>query len=144
VSGTLLAAFATPQARYTLTKADAGANLQDLAPRTFTSTTFAVGGTLQITVPEIGVLDIAHGGLLYSYPDYVAVGAKAHIQLGIFRFDGSLGGQLSTGPGTSRSTSAPRSACGASRSPAPAASASSAPRAWWPASTSGPYTPASG
>ncbi|MDQ2897959.1 MAG: hypothetical protein M3Y09_20395, partial [Actinomycetota bacterium] len=94
VSGTLLAAFATPQARYTLTRADAGANLQDLAPRTFTSTTFAVGGTLQLTIPGIGPLDIAHGGLLYSYPDYVSVGAQAHVQLGIFRFDGSLGGQL--------------------------------------------------
>jgi len=93
VSGTLLAAFATRSAPYTLTKADAGADLQDIAPRTFYTTTFAVGGALALTVPGIGELDIAHGGLLYAYPDYVALGAHVDVQLGIFVFHGSLGGQ---------------------------------------------------
>jgi hypothetical protein len=94
VSGTLLAAFATPWAPYTLTKADAGVNLQDLAPRTFTSTTFAVGGALSINVPEIGVLDIAHGAMMYSYPDYLLASARGDFQLGIFVFHGGLGAQL--------------------------------------------------
>ena len=94
IQGTLLAVFATAGKPYTLTKSAAGATLRDIAPRTFTSTTFALGGTLQITVPEIGKLDIAHGAVMYSYPDYVAVGAKANVQLGIFVFDGSLGAQM--------------------------------------------------
>ncbi|MGI8412566.1 MAG: delta-60 repeat domain-containing protein [Solirubrobacteraceae bacterium] len=94
VSGTLLAAFATPRAPYTLTRADAGANLQNLAPRTFTSTTFAVGGKLQLAVPGIGPLDIASGAFLYSYPDYVALSAHEHVSYDIFGFDGSIAGQL--------------------------------------------------
>ena len=93
ISGTLLAAFANPSAPFTLTKADAGAELQDIAPRTFKTTTFAVGGALALTVPAIGDLNIAHGGLVYEYPDYFAVGAHVDTQLGIFVFKGSLGGQ---------------------------------------------------
>ncbi len=94
VSGTLLAAFATPWAPYTLTKADAGVNLQDIAPRTFTSTTFALGGSLSINVPEIGVLDIGHGAMMYSYPDYLLAAARGDFQLGIFVFHGGLGAQF--------------------------------------------------
>ena len=45
-------------------------------------------------MPEIGKLDIAHGGVMYAYPDYVAAGAKVNVQLGIFVFDGSLGAQM--------------------------------------------------
>jgi hypothetical protein len=94
VNGTLLAVFATPWEPYTLTKFDAGRELQDIAPRTFTSSTFAVGGAVAITVPSIGELDIAHGALYYSYPDYLAVGARVDVQLGIFVFHGGLGGEL--------------------------------------------------
>ena len=94
ISGTLLAVFARPWAPYTLTRADAGADLQDLAGRRFTSTSFALGGAVSIHVPGVGDLNIAHGGAVYSYPDYVGVGAKVNVQLGIFVFDGSLGAQF--------------------------------------------------
>ena len=94
VSGTLLAAFATPWAPYTLTKSDAGVNLGDIAPRTFTSTTFALGGSVSINVPDIGVLDIAHGAMMYSYPDYLLAAARGDFQLGIFVFHGGLGAQF--------------------------------------------------
>ena len=94
VSGTLLAAFATPWAPYTLTKSDAGVNLGDIAPRTFTSTTFALGGSVSINVPDIGVLDIGHGAMMYSYPDYLLAAARGDFQLGIFVFHGGLGAQF--------------------------------------------------
>ena len=94
VNGTLLAVFAKPWEPYTLTRSDAGSELQDIAPRTFTSTTFAVGGSLAIQVPSIGELNIAHGALMYSYPDYMQAGARVDVQLGIFVFRGSLAAQF--------------------------------------------------
>jgi len=94
IQGALLAVFATPGRPYNLTKADAGAALQDIAPRRLTSTTFAVGGALAINVPFIGTLDVAHGAAMYAYPNYVAAFGRVDAQLGIFVFHGSLGGQL--------------------------------------------------
>ncbi len=95
VKGSLLAVFPTRDyPSYTLTAAAAGSALQDLVGRTFTSTSFAVGGAVAITVPGVGDLNIAHGGAVYSYPDYIGIGAKVDAQLGIFVFHGSLGGQF--------------------------------------------------
>ena len=94
VSGTLLAAFATPSAPYTLTKFDAGKELQDVAGRTFTSPTFAVGGSLAFTIPGIGDLDVAHGALLYNYPDLVVASGRVDVQLGVYVFTGGLNAKL--------------------------------------------------
>ena len=94
VKGSLLAVFATSGDPYTLTAGAAGSALQDLVGRTFWSTSFAVGGAIAITVPGVGDLNIAHGGAVYSYPDYIGIGAKVDTQLGIFVFHGSLGGQF--------------------------------------------------
>ncbi len=94
VSGTLLAAFGTPSAPYTLTRFDAGKELQDVAGRTFTSPSFAVGGSLAFTVPGIGVLDVAHGALLYSYPDFITARGRVDVQLGVFVFTGGLSARV--------------------------------------------------
>ena len=97
ISGELLAVFARPWEPYTLTAADAGPALQDLAGRRFTSTSFAIGGAIAMHVPGVGDLNIAHGGAVYSYPDYIGVGAQVDTQLGIFIFHGGLSGQFNLG-----------------------------------------------
>ena len=97
ISGELLAVFARPWAPYTLTAADAGPALQDLAGRRFTSTSFAIGGAIAMHVPGVGDLNIAHGGAVYSYPDYIGLGAQVDTQLGIFTFHGGLTGQFNLG-----------------------------------------------
>jgi hypothetical protein len=94
VQGALLAVFAHPWEPYTLTAGAAGPALQDLVGRTFTSTSFAIGGAVGINVPGVGDLNIAHGGMVYEYPDYFALGASVNTDLGIFTFDGSVGGQF--------------------------------------------------
>jgi hypothetical protein len=94
VQGDLLAVFASPGDTYKLTAGAAGEALQDLVGRTFSSTSFAVGGAVAIDVPGVGPLNIAHGGMVYEYPDYIAVGATVNTDLGIFTFQGSLGGQF--------------------------------------------------
>ena len=48
VDGGLLAAFATPSHPYTFKPGDAGGTLGDLTGKTFSSTTFAVGGTVSV------------------------------------------------------------------------------------------------
>jgi hypothetical protein len=97
ISGELLAVFARPWEPYTLTAADAGVALQDLAGRRFTSTSFAIGGAIAMHVPGVGDLNIAHGGAVYSYPDYIGVAAQVDTQLGIFVFHGGLSGQFNLG-----------------------------------------------
>jgi hypothetical protein len=99
VQGALLAVFASQGQPYTLTAAAAGPALQDLVGRTFTSTSFAIGGAVGINVPGVGVLNIAHGGIVYEYPDYIALGASVDTTLGIFQFKGNLGGQFVLGHG---------------------------------------------
>jgi hypothetical protein len=74
-----------------------GVALQDLAGRRFTSTSFAIGGDIAMHVPGVGNLDIAHGGAVYSYPDYIGLAAQVDTQLGIFVFHGGLSGQFNLG-----------------------------------------------
>jgi hypothetical protein len=99
ISGTMLAVFAHPWATYTLTASEAGTDLQDLAGRTFSSTSFAFGGAIAVQIPGVGDLNIAHGGAVYEYPDFIGLGAHVDLQLGVFEGQVTLGAHFSVGRG---------------------------------------------
>jgi concanavalin A-like lectin/glucanase superfamily protein len=83
-TGGFLAAFASPSAPYTFAGGDAGGSLPLLKGQTFTSTTVAIGGKVDV-VPTDGVsLELGSAYLLYSYPDYISARGSAHLQTYLF------------------------------------------------------------
>lgn len=85
--GGLLAAFATPSHPYTFKPGDAGGTLGDLAGKTFSSTTFAVGGTVSVNPGEGVGLTLGGAHVVYSYPGYVGAGGSAHLNTYLFTID---------------------------------------------------------
>jgi hypothetical protein len=93
IEGDGLLAFASPAQPFSLTKATAGPGLQEIAPRTFTSTAVAVGGAFSFETP-FGFIHVFNVSAMYQYPDYVAIGASANIFAGIFHLIGHISGDL--------------------------------------------------
>ncbi|MGI8594706.1 MAG: Ig-like domain-containing protein, partial [Solirubrobacteraceae bacterium] len=94
VFGTLLAVFASPEEPYTLSDDDAGATLAKLPRKTFTETTFAVGGSVSIDQPLLGKIDLGSAYFLYAYPDYVALGGTSRLEIPGGSVTGSFDGEL--------------------------------------------------
>ncbi|HVY77605.1 MAG TPA: LamG domain-containing protein [Solirubrobacterales bacterium] len=82
--GGLLAAFATPGNPYTFKPGDAGGTVSALTGQTFSSTTFAVGGTVSVE-PSQGIgLELGGAHLVYSYPGFIGAGGNAHLNTYLF------------------------------------------------------------
>ena len=91
IDGTLLGAFASPGAPYTIRPGD-GAGLDPLVGRRLTSTSFAVGGDTSIITPA-GRIGMGSGYLLYEYPDYAEFGGSFFYGFhDIFSIDGHING----------------------------------------------------
>lgn len=83
-TGGFLAAFASQAAPYKFAAGDAGGSLPLLKGQSFTSTTVAIGGKVEV-VPADGVsLELGSAYLLYSYPDYISAKGSAHLQTYLF------------------------------------------------------------
>jgi hypothetical protein len=95
VSGTFLAAFPSPAAPYVLSTEDAGKDLAPLAGRTLTSTSFALGGTMGLQLPAVGRIPFGNAYLLYSYPDYVALGGSVRVVVPGMSIEGGIDGEAS-------------------------------------------------
>jgi hypothetical protein len=83
-TGGFLAAFATPGHPYTFKPGDAGGTLRELQGQTFGSTTFAVGGTVNIEPGEGVGMELGNAHLVYSYPGFVGAGGTAHLNTYLF------------------------------------------------------------
>lgn len=104
VTGTLLVGFPSPSSPYTLSTEDAsspsnGGAVADLAPlagRTLVSPFVALGGTAGLAVPGTDQsIDFGHGYVLYSFPDYIALGGGVRVVMPGFTVEGGLDGETS-------------------------------------------------
>jgi hypothetical protein len=99
VDGDLLVAFATPATTYTL-PSDAGPQLAPLAGRTFDAFTVAVGGTVSLKVPVLGLkIPMANAYVLYEYPDYVELAGGFKFDVGFLSVDGGVKGFVAPSAG---------------------------------------------
>jgi hypothetical protein len=98
-TGGFLAAFATPSHPYTFSAADAGGALPALRGKTFTSTTLAIGGKVELEPYEEIGLELGSAYLLYSYPDYIVAEGSAHLQTFLFTVNAKGALELSTSTG---------------------------------------------
>lgn len=78
--GGLLAAFATPDEPYVVRSEDGNGTLGGLAGRRLTQTSFALGGTVSVQVPEAGAVGFGDAYVLYSHPGFISAGGRARIQ----------------------------------------------------------------
>jgi concanavalin A-like lectin/glucanase superfamily protein len=103
VSGTLLLGFPSPGSPYTLSPEDAkspgNGDVGDLAPlagRTLVSPFVALGGTASLRIPGLDQgIDFGNGYVLYSFPDYIALGGGVRVVMPGFTVNGGLDGELS-------------------------------------------------
>jgi hypothetical protein len=95
-TGGFLAAFASPSHPYTFSPGDAGGSLQLLHGQTFTSTTVALGGKVEVEPSEGVNLELGSAYLLYSYPDYISAAGSAHLQTFLFTVNAGGSFELST------------------------------------------------
>jgi hypothetical protein len=83
-TGGFLAAFATPDHPYTFKPGDAGGTLREIQGQTVSSTTFAVGGTVNIEPGEGVGMELGNAHLIYSYPGFLGAGGTAHLNTYLF------------------------------------------------------------
>ena len=96
--GGLLAAFASPGAPYVIKAEDAHGSLGALAGRRLISTSFALGGAVDIKTP-VGPLNLATGYFLYSHPGYIAAGGQMRMNLLFFVVNAGASAEISTSTG---------------------------------------------
>ncbi len=99
VTGTALLAFPDIGHPYTLSAQDAGTDLAALAGRVLTATTIAAGGTVYVSFPGLGYIQLGSGAAMYSLPNYIYAAGAVHLFVPGMSIDGgaSLETRLGTG-----------------------------------------------
>ena len=95
-SGGLLAAFPSARAPYVISPTDGGGTLAPLAGKKLTTTSFALGGSVGMALPNGDTLNMGNGYLLYEYPSYIEAAGLARINTFLFLVEASGGLQLNT------------------------------------------------
>ncbi|MFN8112100.1 MAG: CARDB domain-containing protein [Solirubrobacterales bacterium] len=93
-SGGMLAAFPSSRAPYVVQATDGGSTLAPLAGRKLTTTSFALGGSVGMALPNGDTLNMANGYLLYEYPAYIEAAGFARINTFLFLVEASGFGQM--------------------------------------------------
>ncbi len=95
-TGGVLAAFPSPRAPYVISAQDGGSTLAPLAGTRLTSTTFAVGGTVDMVLPGNNLLRMGNAYTMYSYPDYIKAAGHTRIQTFLFLIEAGGGLEVNT------------------------------------------------
>jgi hypothetical protein len=99
VDGDLFVAFATSAQTYTL-PSDPGPQLAPLAGRTLDAFTVAVGGTVSLKIPVLGLkIPMANAYVLYEYPDYVELAGGFKFDVSFLSVDGGVKGFVAPSAG---------------------------------------------
>ena len=93
-TGGLLAAFPSTRAPYVVQATDGGSTLSQLAGTKLTTTSFALGGSVGIALPDDGSLAMANGYLLYSYTDYIKAAGFARLNTFLFLIEADAGFEM--------------------------------------------------